>query len=69
LQVQGFHLDGSLLAKIIRALVYFCEDTELHNLRCPQRLIKQSHEVYIKAWDHHLHGDHDDTPPELREYK
>ncbi|MEY3202161.1 MAG: hypothetical protein RIR70_1711 [Pseudomonadota bacterium] len=69
LAVQGFHLDGSIFAKIMRALVYFCEDTQLHNMRCPERLIKQSHEVYVKAWETHLHGDHDDTPPELREYK
>lgn len=69
LKVQGFHLAGSLLSRIMRALVYFCEDTQLHNMRCPQRLIKQSHEVYVKAWEHHLHGDRDDTPPELREYK
>lgn len=69
LAVQGFHLDGSIFARIVRALVYFCEDTQLHNMRCPQRLIKQSHEVYVKAWELHLHGDHDDTPPELREYK
>ena len=32
-----------------------------------ERLIKQSNEVYIQAWDHHVHGDHDDTPLELRE--
>jgi len=38
-------------------------------MRCPQRLIKQSHEVYVKAWGAHLHGDHDDTPQELRDYK
>lgn len=69
LSVQGFHLDGSIYSKIVRALIFFCEDTQLHNMRCPQRLIKQSHEVYVKAWEQHLHGDHDDTPPELREYK
>lgn len=69
LTVQGFHLDGSILAKIMRAFIYFCEDTQLHNMRCPERLIKQSHEVYVNAWQHHLHGDHDDTPHELREYK
>lgn len=63
---QGFHLENTLYCKIIRALVYFSEDTQLRNMRQPERLIKKSHEVYSKAWEHHPHGDHDDTPPELR---
>jgi hypothetical protein len=66
LRHEGFHLDSSLFAKLIRALVYYAEETQLRNLRGPQRLIKKSHEVYSKAWEHHPHGDHDDTPPELR---
>jgi hypothetical protein len=66
---QGFHLDNTVYSKILRAIVYYCEDTQLHNLRSPERLIKKSNEVYSKVWDHHLHGDHDETPPELREYK
>lgn len=69
LMQQGFHLDNSLFCKFMRALIRYCEQTQLHTLRSPQRLIKKSNEVYVKAWDHHLHGDHDDTPPELREYK
>lgn len=66
---RGFHLDNSLYCKLIRALVYFSEETQRRNLGQPERLIKKSHEVYSKAWEHHPHGDHDDTPPELREYK
>lgn len=69
LRQEGFHLDNSLFPKLMRALIRYCEQTQLHTLRSPQRLIKKSNEVYVKAWDHHLHGDHDDTPPELREYK
>lgn len=69
LRIQGFHLDGAIFTRIKRALIHFCEDTQLHNMRCPQRLIKQSHEVYVKAWEHHLHGDHDETPVELRKYQ
>lgn len=69
LMAQGFHLDNTLWSKIVRALAYYCEQTQLHTLRSPQRLIKKSNEVYVQAWEHHLHGDHDDTPPELREYK
>lgn len=66
---KGFHLDNSLYCKLIRALVYFSEETQRRNLGQPERLIKKSHEVYSKAWEHHPHGDHDDTPPELRDYK
>ncbi|NWG30286.1 MAG: hypothetical protein HXY29_02165 [Rhodocyclaceae bacterium] len=66
---RGFHLDNSLYCKLIRALVYFSEETQRRNLGQPERLIKKSHEVYSQAWEHHPHGDHDDTPPELRDYK
>ncbi|MCX7897346.1 MAG: hypothetical protein N2441_05685 [Rhodocyclaceae bacterium] len=69
LEDKGFHLDNSLYAKLVRALVYFSEATQRRNLAQPERLLKQSHEVYSKAWEHHAHGDHDDMPPELREYK
>ena len=69
LRDQGFHLENTLYAKLMRALIHFCEDTELRNLRSPERLIKKSNEVYIKAWEHHPHGDHDDMPPELRDYR
>ncbi|MBI3140336.1 MAG: hypothetical protein HYZ19_00560 [Rhodocyclales bacterium] len=63
----GYHLDNSIYCKIVRALVYFTEDIQLRNLKEPARLIKKSNEVYIKAYGHHPHGDHDDTPAELRE--
>ena len=64
---QGFHLENTLYCKMIRALVYFCEDTQLRNMRQPERLLKKSNEIYSKAWEHHAHGDHDETPPELRQ--
>lgn len=66
---HGFHLENTLYCKLIRALVYFVEETQRRNLTQPERLIKKSHEVYSQAWEHHPHGDRDDTPPELREYK
>lgn len=65
----GFHLDRPLLVRLHRALVYYVEETQVHNLRSPERLIKQSHEVYIHAYAAHPHGDRDDTPPELRDFK
>lgn len=69
LRDAGYHLDNTLYAKLVRAIVYFCEETQRHNLLSPERLIKTSNEVYIKVYDQHPHGDHDDTPVELREYK
>lgn len=69
LRDAGFHLDNTLYTKLVRALVYFTEETQRHNIASPERLIKQSNEVYIKVYDQHPHGDHDDTPPELRDYK
>jgi hypothetical protein len=64
---QGFHFENSLFCKLQRALIYFLEDTQLRNMRMPYRLLKKSNEVYVKAWEHHPHGDHDDTPTDLRE--
>jgi hypothetical protein len=63
---QGFHLENTLYCKLVRAIVHYSEETQLRNMRQPERLLKKSHEVYSKAWDHHPHGDHDETPPELR---
>ncbi|HLA33719.1 MAG TPA: hypothetical protein VJ001_02515 [Rhodocyclaceae bacterium] len=67
LRQQGFKLDNGVFCRLARVIVYYCEETQLRNMRVPERLIKKSHEVYSKAWEHHPHGDHDDTPPELRQ--
>jgi len=64
---QGFHLDNSFFTRLSRAIKYFSEETELRNLSVPERLVKKSNEIYSKAWEHHPHGDHDDTPADLRE--
>ena len=67
---KGFHLECSLFNKLVRALIYYIEETEIHNLDAPLRLLKRSqNEAYTQAWARHPHGDHDDTPPEWREYK
>ncbi|TAJ16287.1 MAG: hypothetical protein EPO60_11450 [Rugosibacter sp.] len=66
---QGFHLDNGWHARFMRAVIAFAEETQLRNMHGPQRLIKKSQDIYSKAWDHHLHGDHDDTPPDLRQDK
>lgn len=37
LRDAGFALDNSLYSKLVRALVYFCEETQRHNLVSPDR--------------------------------
>ena len=67
---KGFHLDNTLMSKIVRALVHYVEETQLHNLGAPEKRLKRSsQEAYVKAWEHRPHGDHDEAPPEWREYK
>lgn len=67
---EGFILDDSGLGHIGKKLTYYREEVEYHNLNIPERHAKdRKSEIFVKAYDHHLHGDHDDTPPELREYK
>ena len=67
---EGFQLDHSPLHSIGRKVIYYCEDTACHNLDIPAHTTKMDQrEVFVKAYQHEPHGDHDDTPIELREYK
>lgn len=68
---QGFHLDNTLLAKLRRALIYYVEETQLHNLGAPTKPLKDNSRdaAYVQAWDRELHGDRDDTPEEWRHYR
>jgi hypothetical protein len=67
---EGFSFDDSALGHIGKKLTYYREEVEYHNLNIPERHAKdRKSEIFVKAYEHHLHGDHDDTPPELREYK
>jgi hypothetical protein len=65
---QGFHLDNSLLSKLKRALIYFCESVQRQNVAANEPDIK-SQQAFIKVYESHLHGDRDDTPEEWRGYK
>lgn len=66
---QGYHLDNALLNKLKRALIHYIEETQLHNLDAPEKLLKKTSEVFVKDWEQHPHGDRDETPPEWRDYK
>jgi hypothetical protein len=67
LEQAGFPLDRSLYGRFRRALIRYAEAIQRRNVSSPVRLVKETHAVYVKAWEHHPHGDHDDTPPDLRE--
>ena len=67
---KGYHLENKMMRKLTRALIHYVEETQLHNLGAPEKRLKRSsQEAYVKAWEHRPHGDHDETPPEWREYK
>ncbi|WP_410498958.1 hypothetical protein [Chitinibacter sp. S2-10] len=63
----GFHLDNNILQKIKRTLAHYCEEVYHDNRAIPEHNIK-SRDVYVKVWEKHPHGDHDETPEELRRY-
>ncbi len=67
--INDYTFEGIVKALTRRALAFFCEETQLRNLHGSERLIKKSNDIYSKAWEHHPHGDHDDTPPDLRQDK
>lgn len=67
---QGFLLDHGMLHSIGRQIIYYCEDTACHNMDIPVHPTKKNQrEVFVKAYQQEPHGDHDETPPELRDYK
>ena len=68
LEAQGFHLDNSLLQKIRRALIYFCENVQRENMAINAPDVK-SQQVFARVYELHPHGDKDETPEEWREYK
>jgi hypothetical protein len=65
---QGFHLEGTLLIRIKRNLVYYCERVQRENLGKPAPRTK-NYPAHIEAWTKRPHGDHDATPSEWRQYK
>ena len=67
---EGFRLETSLLGKIKKQLIHYCEDVQYHNLGTPEpRTKNNSQEIFVKIYENHPHGNHDDTPKELREFK
>jgi hypothetical protein len=70
LKKAGFCFKENLLNKLSKTLIYYCEGVQYHNLNTPEHLTKSnSPVVFAKLYENHPHGDHDDTPKELREHK
>lgn len=65
---QGFHLDNSLLNKLRRALIHYLETMQCQNMTQPEQSAR-SKRIFAQVYEHHAHGDHDDTPPEWRDYR
>lgn len=67
---EGFHFKESLLDIVQKHVVHYCEDVQHHNLSTPEHPTKKNEsEVFAQVYEHHPHGNHDDTPKDLREYK
>lgn len=64
----GFHLDGSLMQRLLRALAHYSEEIQRENLAAPDVELK-TRGIYVRQYEHHLHGDRDATPKEWRSYK
>jgi hypothetical protein len=70
LKKAGFCFKENLLNKLSKQLIYYCEEVQYHNLNTPEHLTKSNTPVvFAKLYENHPHGDHDDTPKELRENK
>ena len=65
---QGFHLEGTVLIRLKRALAYHCERVQRRNMGSPEPRTK-NYKAFVEAWQHRPHGDHDATPEEWRKYK
>lgn len=65
----GCHLEATLLIRLKRALYHYCEQVQRENLALPETLTKSYAQAHAETWKQRLHGDHDDTPAEWRQYK
>jgi hypothetical protein len=66
---QGFHLEGTLLLRLKRALIYYSERVQRENMVQPEVRTKNYYKAHMEGWEKRPHGDHDETPAEWRQYK
>jgi len=59
---EGFTFNYGWLKKLKNGFIHYCEDVQYHNLKSPEpRTKNNTQEVFVKAYEHHPHGDHDYT--------
>lgn len=64
----GFHLDNSLLNKLLRALHYYTEDAQCANLGVHTGLKHHTLDVFIHRYQLLPHGCRDNRPDHWRRY-
>lgn len=64
----GFHLDNSLLNKLLRALHYYSEEAQCANLGCHSSHSHPSLDIFIQRYQHLPHGCRDYRPEHWRRY-
>jgi hypothetical protein len=70
LNKHGFHFKESLLDKVAKHFVHYCEDVQYHNLSTPEHATKKNEsEVFAQVYEQHPHVSHDTPPKDTREYK
>ena len=68
LEELGFHLDGSLLCQLKRALYYYTEETECVNRGCGIPQPGATREVFVSRYQRLPHGCRDPRPDYWRTY-
>lgn len=64
----GFHLDGSLMSRLRRALVNYLEDTQCANLGFSGGQSDTTVKVFVNRYDKMAHGCRDSRPQHWRDY-
>ena len=67
---EGFQLDHSFLHSVGRNVIYYCEDTTLHNMEIPSHVTKKNEkDLFVGVHDQHANDEHATIPPKLRRYE
>jgi len=64
----GFHLENSILCRMKRALIHYCEETQLANMGRSHDKANATLDIFINSYQQRLHGCRDPRPKHLRDY-
>ncbi|RMG28259.1 MAG: hypothetical protein D6721_08900 [Gammaproteobacteria bacterium] len=68
LRAEGFHLDNSLMAKMKRALWYYCDSCQQAQLGCHRGSRNCTQAVFVNTYRQRPHGCRDPRPEHWRKY-